>query len=56
MTDLSFINSCETITDAVNEPEYEPEIMNSISAYSAGGEGKYKFFEIKIRISIDNLL
>ena len=34
MTDLSFINSCETITDAVHEPEYEPEIMHSAVAFS----------------------
>jgi len=34
LTDLSFINSCETITDAVHEPEYEPEIMHSAVAFS----------------------
>eukprot|EP00090_Calanus_glacialis_P012233 TRINITY_DN20713_c0_g1_i4.p1 TRINITY_DN20713_c0_g1~~TRINITY_DN20713_c0_g1_i4.p1 ORF type:complete len:1703 (-),score=467.37 TRINITY_DN20713_c0_g1_i4:343-5451(-) len=37
LTDLSFINSCETITDAKNEPEYEPEIMHSAVAFSVGG-------------------
>eukprot|EP00092_Neocalanus_flemingeri_P108736 GFUD01139655.1.p1 GENE.GFUD01139655.1~~GFUD01139655.1.p1 ORF type:complete len:1716 (-),score=430.19 GFUD01139655.1:66-5213(-) len=41
LTDLSFINSCETITDAVNEPEFEPEIMHSAVAFSAGAAGGF---------------
>merc|ERR1719233_8880 len=35
LTDLSFINSCETITDAIGEPEYE-EVLHSPVAFSAG--------------------
>jgi len=35
LTDLSFVNSCETITDAVGEPEYE-EVLHSPVAFSAG--------------------
>ena len=43
MTDLSFINSCETITDAVNEPEEpEPEVMDSVG----GGECCNYFGEV----------
>ena len=36
LTDLSFINSCETIIDAVNEPKHEPEYFASSVAFSAG--------------------
>jgi len=35
LTDLSFVNSCETITDAIGEPEYE-EVLHSPVAFSAG--------------------
>merc|ERR1712106_216596 len=36
LTDLSFINSCETITDAANVTDYEPEVLHSPVAFSAG--------------------
>jgi len=35
MTDLSIMNSCKTITDAINENEYEPEIYEDTVAFSA---------------------
>ena len=40
MTDLSFINSCETITDAANVTDYEPEVLHSPVAFSAGAPRK----------------
>ena len=42
LTDLSFITSCETITDAVNEPEYESEPEPEAEPISGGKWSKIK--------------